>query len=96
MSLKIKVPVADLEKNNVCEMVRKKLESDPKNAYTIMGLMVELGVKEDDIRGKPFSQWKKGQPTMYSRIRKCLEQLQVDGIIKASKHQRADVFWWGK
>lgn len=97
MPLKIKVPVSELEKSNVCEIVRKTLESDSNNAYTIMGLMVEkFGVKENEILGKPFSQWKRGYPTMYTRIRKCLEQLKEKGLLKSKKHEKAEVYWWNK
>jgi len=95
--LKRKVPVSELEKNNICEVVRETLESDPTNAYTIMGLMVEkFKVKENEILGKPFSQWKSGHPTLYSRIRKCLDQMQKEGVVKKGKHEKADVYWWKK
>ena len=97
MAIKIKVPVSKIQKNDVQERVRETLSSDPNNAYTVMGLMVErFGVKKEDIDGKPFNQWKSGQPSMYTRIRTSLEKLKKEGKINSTKHGRAEVYWWKK
>jgi hypothetical protein len=96
MGLTIKVPVKEIKANRpVCETVEERLKSDPDNGYTVMGLMVECyGVKESDINGVPFNKWKKGQPSLYSRIRTCLERLVKSGKVNKSKVKRAFVYWW--
>ena len=97
MSMTIKIPVEDAEKGSVCEKVEEALRNDRKNAYTISGLMVtSFGVKESDIESKPFSQWKKGQPSLYTKIRICLEKLVKEGKVKNIKKSKAVVYWWGK
>lgn len=95
MSLKIKVPVKKIRKENVCEKVEKTLKNDPENAYTIMGLMIEnFGVKEEEILGKSFSDWPKEYPTLYSRIRRCLDELVEKNKIDMTKDGKAYVYWW--
>ena len=98
MPLTIKVPVKDLKGNRpVCQTVEEKLKSDPENAYSAMGLMVEcFGVKESDILGVPWTKWKKGQPSLYSRIRVCAERLYREGKVGKDKEKQAIVYWWKK
>lgn len=95
MSLTRKTPVKELEREKpVMETIEHKLRSDKDNAYTIAGLMIEcFGVKESDI-DKSFSLWKKGDPTLYSRIRKTLDKLTKQGKIKQVKKGRAVHYWW--
>lgn len=92
--MKIKVPVKSLEREDVCAKVEAKLAQDPENAYTVSGMMVEVfGVKESDIENKPFSAWKKGLPTLYGRIDRCLKKLKEAGKVNCKKHERAWVYW---
>lgn len=95
MSLTRKVPVKEMEREKpVMETIENRLKSDRDNAYTIAGLMIEcFGVKEEDI-DKSFSKWKKGDPTLYSRIRKALDVLTKQGKIKQAKRGRAVHYWW--
>ena len=95
MSLTIKVPVKEMEREKpVMETVEHKLSSDRGNAYTIAGIMIEcFGVKQEDI-DKSFSKWKKGDPTLYSRIRKALDTLTEQGKIKQAKRGMAVHYWW--
>lgn len=96
MVIKVKVQVKEVEgSENVCQKVLNTLESDSANAYTVGGLMIEkFGVKEKDIDGLSFKDWKPGHPTLYSRIKKCLERSVVAGRVKKAKHGRAYVYWW--
>lgn len=96
MTMTIKVPVKEVEgKESISGIVEKTLKNDQSNAYSISGLMVTaFGVKESDIHSKPFSQWKSGQPSMYTRIRLCLEKLVSEGRAKKMKKSKAMVYWW--
>ena len=95
MALKIKVPVKELEKRNTCDIVEETLKGDPKNAYTVSGIMVAaFGVKEKDIANKAFRDWPKGLPTLYSRVTKCLNTMKKDLMVKSAKHGKAWVYWW--
>lgn len=95
--MKTKILVKDLEKDDVYSKVEETLENDPQNAYTIVGIMIEsFGVKKSDIENKPFSNWKKGQPTLYGRIDRTLRRLVNEGKAKCRKHERAMVYWWVK
>jgi len=90
-----KIPVAEINKKTTESIVEDTLKNDPKNAYTILGLMVEkFGVKESEIASKPFNQWKKGMPTMYTKIRLSLEKLVKEGKVKKQKVSKAQVYWW--
>lgn len=93
-----KVPVEEVEKKqDVTSTVIEVLRNDPKNAYTIGGIMVEgFEVKEKDIENKSFSEWKKGQPTLYSAIRRTVDKLTEQGKLKQKKHGRATVYWWNE
>lgn len=95
MPLKIKVPVSEIQKSDVRNKIEQILQEDSENAYTIMGLMVKgFNVKEQDVLNKPFSQWKKGLPTLYTRVRTTLEKLIREGKVKKAKHEKAFVYWW--
>ena len=95
IKMKIKVPVKDIEKEDILDKVKNALEHDSENAYTVSGLMVEVfGVKQKDIHNKPFSAWKKGLPALYGRIDRCLRKLNERGIIERRKHGKAWVYWY--
>ncbi len=91
-----KKSVKEIKANRpVCETVEEKLKSDPDNGYTIQGLMIEcFNVKEDDMDGKPFGMWKKGLPSLYTRVRTCLERGVEEGRINKTKQSRAGLYWW--
>lgn len=93
--MKIKIPIKNLEKEDVMSKVEEFLSRDRENAYTIGGIMVEaFKVKQEDIENKSFSSWKKGLPTVYSRIGRCLKRLEERGKVKSKKHERAWVYWY--
>ena len=98
MGITIKVPVKDVKgKKDVRKVVEETLREDKNNAYTIMGLMIaKFDVKESDINGKPFSQWKEGHPSLYTKIRIALEKLKKEGRINSTKSGRAYVYWWNE
>ncbi len=97
MGMTMRVPVDEVEKESVKDVVERALKSDPKNAYSIFGLMVlEFDIKESDINGKPFSQWKKGLPTLYTKIKTSLEKLAEEGKVTKGKKGKAYVYWWTK
>lgn len=93
--MKIKIPIKNLERDDVYSKVEETLRKDPENAYTIGGIMVtSFGVKTEDIKNKPFSAWKKGQPTLYGRVDRNLRKLVQQGKAKCKKHERAMVYWY--
>jgi soluble cytochrome b562 len=93
--MKIKVPVKDLINEDIYTKVVKTLKDDSENAYTTGGIMVEsFGVKAVEIHSKPFKDWKKGLPTMYGRIDRCLKLLVKEGKVKVIKNGKAWVYWW--
>ena len=95
--MKIKIPIKDLEKDDIYSKVEETLKNDYENAYTISGIMVQsFGVKQSDIENKPFSSWKKGQPTLYGRVDRTLRRLVKEGKAKCRKHEKAMVYWWIK
>lgn len=96
MGMTKKIPVKEVEgTETTCETVERTLIEDKGNAYTISGLMVDaFGVKESDIYNKPFSQWKSGQPSLYTRIRLCLGTLVKEGKVKQRKKSKAMLYWW--
>ena len=95
--MKIKVPIKTLEKDDIYSKVKETLQEDPENAYTIGGMMVQsFGVKQSDIENKPFSAWKKGQPTLYGRVDRILRRLVKEGKANNRKHERAMVYWYKK
>ena len=97
MGMTIKMLVKDLNTMDTCGKVTQKLKDNPNNAYTIGGLMVEVfGVKEKDIHNKPFGVWAKGLPSLYTRIRLCLEKLQKQGRVKSTKHGKAMMYYWSE
>ncbi len=90
-----KIPVDQIREMSIEDTVRETLKNDPKNAYTILGLMVDkFGIKESDIASKPFNQWKKGLPTMYTKIRLALEKLVKEGKVRKQKVGKAQAYWW--
>ncbi|KYK35697.1 MAG: hypothetical protein AYK18_02935 [Theionarchaea archaeon DG-70] len=95
MGLRITVPVNLVKKMDVGKIIEATLRNDPKNAYTIMGLMVKkFDVNEADINGKSFKDWKPGQPTLYTKIRTTLEKLKKQAKVDSAKYERAVVYWW--
>lgn len=95
MGITKKISVKELRTKDTYSRVLEQLKSDPENAYTISGLMIDVfGIKEKDINNKSFSNWPKGVPSLYTRIRICLEKLQKNGYVKSVKHSRAWVYYW--
>jgi hypothetical protein len=99
MGLTITVPVKSLleEKETVCEIVEKTLKNDPENAYTLAGLLItSFDVKESEIKGKSFSQWRKGLPAKYVKVKSCLNKLVEEKKVNQRKRGRAVVYWWAE
>ena len=94
MSLARKMPVNKIKEDSVSEKITAQLMHDMGNGYTIAGLMMDCyGVKESEIN-KPFSLWKKGLPTLYTRIRLNLEKMVEQGAVNKAKRGRAVYYWW--
>ena len=90
----IKVPRSQLETESVLDKVKKHLQENSAYAFTRMGLMVEVfGFKEEDLNG-PFSDWPKGGPTLYTRVRLALEKLRDEGLVESSKQGKKFLYWW--
>ncbi len=95
MGFRIKIPVTEIQEESVYDKVATTLQNDRNNAYTIQGLMVTaLDVKKSDMDDKPFSQWKKGEPTLYSKVRLSLEKLVREKKVSKAKSKKASVYWW--
>lgn len=97
MGLTVKVPVKNLleEKETVREIVEKTLKNDLENAYTLAGLLItSFDVKESEIKGKSFSQWRKGLPARYVKVKSCLGKLVEEKKVNQRKKGRAMVYWW--
>lgn len=93
--VKRKVPVKNLDKENVYVKVEETLRNDPENAYTTSGIMLEsFEVKEEDIHNKSFKDWKKGLPTLYGRIDRVLKRMVKEEKAKVTKDGKAWVYWW--
>lgn len=92
------VSVTEVEKKqDVMSEVAEFLRANPDKAYAIVGIMTHnFGVKEKEIDNKPFSEWAKGQPTLYSGIRRSLDKLIAQKKVKQKKYGRAIVYWWAK
>ena len=76
-------------RKNITEAINLHMKSASE-----LGMIDVFGVKEKDIKNKPFSYWPKGVPSLYTRIRLCLEKLQKNGYVKSMKHGRAWVYHW--
>jgi len=90
----IKISRNELEDGNTYDRVKEHLQKNSKDAYTIMGLMVELfGVNAKDLNG-PFKDWPKGMPSLYTRVRLALEKLKAEKLIDSKKHGKAYFYFW--
>jgi len=90
----IKIPRDKLENGNVYDRVKEHLQENVKDAYTIMGLMVELfGAKAEELNG-PFKDWPKGMPSLYTRVRLGLEKLKAEKLVDSKKHGKAYFYFW--
>jgi hypothetical protein len=89
----IKVPLNEVQEDSVYDKVLTHLKSNPKFAYTIGGLLVELyGYKAEDLNA-PFKDWPKGAPSQYTRIRLALEKIKKEGRIETKKQGRKVLYW---
>ena len=92
-----KTPIKTIKNDNVEEKIKSTLKKarEEGDAYTIAGLMIDaFGVKERDIHNKSFSDWPKGLPTMYTRIRVTLEKLVNEDRVIKEKYGKAYHYWW--
>lgn len=95
MALLIKVPVKDLNpEQNVFEIVKRALRDDPKNAYTVQGIMIEkFGVGEKHLHGK-FEDREQDHNALYSKVSQALKKLVQQGYAGFDKQERAFVYFW--
>ena len=90
----IKIPRSQLETESVLDKVKNHLQENPAYAFTRIGLMVEVfGFTEEDLNG-PFSDWPKGAPTLYTRIKLALEKLKDEGLVESRKQGKKFLYWW--
>ena len=96
MGLTIKLPVKKLEGKSTCEQVEELLHKDPESAYNVGGIMITFfGAKESEIN-RPFRDWPRKLPTLYSRIRNCLEKMVQEGKVNKKREGKADYYWLKK
>jgi len=92
----IKIPRSELESGNVYDKIKEHLQRNPKDAYTIMGLMITLfGASEEKLNG-PFKDWEQGMPSLYTRVRLALEKLKAEKLIDSKKHGKAYFYFWSE
>jgi hypothetical protein len=90
----IKIPRSELENGDVVDKIGEQLRRNSKDAYTIMGLMVEVfGIDKERLNG-PFSNWPNGAPSLYTRIRLALEKLKKESVINSRKQGKAVFYYW--
>jgi len=90
----IKVPKRELETESTYEKVKTHLKKNSDDAYTRIGLMVEIyNCKPEDLNA-PFRDWPEGAPSQYTRIRLALEKLINEGLIGSKKQGKKFLYWW--
>lgn len=90
----VKVPLTDIQKESVQQKVLAHLKADPKNAYTIGGILVDLYGYDAIALNAPFKEWPKGAPTQYTRVRHALERLKKEKLIESKKDGKRGLYWW--
>jgi hypothetical protein len=91
----IKIRRSQLESDSVGDKVKEHLKKNKDDAYTIMGLMIEIfGIDREKLNG-PFTTWPNGAPSLYTRIRHVLEKLKEEGVVDSKKQGKA-VFYFSK
>lgn len=92
----MKIPRSQLENGDVYEKVKEHLRRNPKDAFTIGGLIVELfGANAKDLNA-PFKDWPKGLPSLYTRISHALKKLKAEKVIDSKKHGKAYFYFWSE
>jgi hypothetical protein len=89
------IPIEELEGASMTkDEVEEFLKKHKKSAYTIQRIMIDrYDRKEEDILGS-FSQWKPGDPALYTRISRALKALEEEGKVSKKKYSKAVVYWW--
>jgi len=90
----IKIPIEKLETEDTYDRVKVHLKRNSKEAYTRIGLMVEIyGYKPEDLNA-PFRDWPDGTPNQYRKIVSALEELKNEGLINSKKQGKKFLYWW--
>lgn len=90
----IKIPKEEAEKESTYEKVKTHIQRNPNYAFTRIGLMVEIyGYRADELN-RPFGEWSKGAPTLYTRIRVALEKLEKEGLVVSKRQGKKFLYWW--
>ena len=90
----IKIPREEAKKENTYEKVKSHMSRNAAYAYTRIGLMIELCGYSSEELNKPFGEWPKGAPTIYTRIRVALERLEKEGLVESKKHGKKFLYWF--
>jgi hypothetical protein len=90
----IKIPRRELETEDTYEKVRAHLKKNPDDAYTRIGLMVEIYKHNPVDLNAPFREWPEGAPSQYTRIRLALEKLKSEGLVDSKKQGKKFLYWW--
>lgn len=88
----IRRPKKSLEANGVAEKVEDFLERHSSEAFTVMGLMVDVFDAEAASLNGSWKEWPSGMTTLYGRIMRSLEMLEKHGKVVSQKDGRA--VWW--
>jgi hypothetical protein len=90
----VKVPLCDIQEESVYNKVVAHLRSNPKFAFTISGLLVEIYKYRAEDLNAPFKDWPKGAPTQYTRVRVALEKLKQEGFVEGKKQGKKVLYWF--
>jgi len=90
----IKIPKSELETESTYEKVKAHLKKNPDDAYTRIGLMVEIYKRKPEDLNAPFRDWPEGAPSQYTRIRLALERLKDERLIDSKKQGKKFLYWW--
>jgi hypothetical protein len=90
----LRVPLDEVQEDSTFDKVINLLKSNPKYAYTIIGLVVELYKYDPEDLNASFKDWPKGAPSQYTRVRLALEKLKKEGKIEAKKQGKKGLYWW--
>jgi hypothetical protein len=89
----IKIP-RDALTESVADQVKDFLKKNQTEAYTVMGMMVELfGARPKDMNGA-WATWPKGLSNTYNKVRRSLDQLIKTGLVDKKKKGKAFYYLW--
>ncbi len=84
----------ELQTEDTYERIRNHLQNNRKNAYTRVGLMVEVFKYKKEELDAAFKDWSKEALSQYTRIRRALAKLEEEELIESIKEGKNLIYWW--